>query len=453
MKKNLFIFSLFFIISCISTKYKPIDLEKEFQNNLEEKKYTVDKEWWKNYNNKELNKIVNLALQNNIDYIKAAINVNKELYRLRLISSDLYPSVDGNLKATSKRDIYKSEDFADNFSGELGINYELDLYGKIRNSKNAQEFEYKATLMDKEAAKLALINSIIDIYYNLVYLNDSIKLAENDLENYKQIYSITEEKYSSGKIENLEFLKVKQEVVLLENKLIDLETQFKEIEKSMKNLLNLKPSDKFKIVYSNILEVKSIGVNLEIPLSILSERPDLKASEYRLQKAFKKLKAEEKNWYPSISIGGVINSSSNEAKNTFNFPHILGSISIDLSFLDWNRVKNNIKISEMDYKMAFYDFKYNLNTALNEVVYFYSAYLNSENILKNYDKKYLDDEKITGYYKEKYDNGEIEFVDYLNKLNTKNSSKLELIKSKYNYIKYENMIFKIIAGKYSLNEE
>lgn len=45
-------------------------------------KYAADKEWWKLYQNEQLNALIEQALKNNPDYLKAAININKELYNL-----------------------------------------------------------------------------------------------------------------------------------------------------------------------------------------------------------------------------------------------------------------------------------------------------------------------------------------------------------------------------------
>ena len=441
------------MFGCVSSKYKPIDLSEELNYDKEEisEQYTVDTEWWKDYNNEELDRLITFALKNNIDYIQSALNVNKELYRLNLVRADLFPTLNGSLDASSGRDIYTSDGFSNSFSGELGISYEIDLYGKIRDAKNAQEFEYKATVMDRENAKLTLVNSVIDLYYNMLYLNNSITATENSLKNYEQIYSLIQEKYTKGSVDSLELLQAQQSVSTAKNTLLDLKTQYREIEQSMRVLLNLRPDQKLDIKFDDILDVKNIGVDIDVPLSVLAERPDLKASQYRLEEAFKNLKAQDKNWYPSITIQGVISSSADKVDDTFDFGNILGNISISLPFLDWARVRSNIKISETDYQIALFDFRDTLNIALNEVAYYYVSYSNSENIFENSEKNYNDSVKITKYYRDRYNSGKIQLIDYLEALNTENNSKLTLIQNKYQYIKYENMVYKAMAGRYIKN--
>lgn len=443
------------LISSCSTAYvETPDLREELGYSYEtEKKYVAQEEWWKGYNNHELNRLIETALQNNTDYLKAAININKELYRLNLAVSDLFPLLSGGFSASSQKQLDTGEGFTNNFSAEGGLNYEIDLYGKIRDLKSAQEFEYQATIMDKESARLSLINSVIDLYFNLCYLKDSIELTKENIKTYEAIQNITEQKFLSGRSDDLEFLESKQSVITEKNRLLDLETQFKEMEISLMNILNIKSGEPFSVSYENILQQSSIEVDTDVPVSVLANRPDLLASQYRLEEAFKSLKSEEKSWYPSITIGGIISSSSTTAGTIFDFPYILGNISVDLPFLDWNRVKNNIKISEADYQIAVLDFKDTLNQAVNEVANYYFAYSKYKELYKNTEENYQNAVKITAYYDKRYNNGKIEFRDFLTAINSENSLKKDLIQQKYQIIKYENYIFKAMAGQYVSAED
>ena len=413
-----------------------------------QEKYKANAEWWMAYNNVELNQLVETALANNPDYLKAAIAINQELYRLNLTNADLFPTLSGGLSASSQRQIDTHDNFADNFSGELGLSYEVDLYGKIRDLNDAQAFEYQATVLDKETAKLALINSVVDLYFNLEYLSNTIDVTQSNIKMYEDIKNIAEAKYKTGKADNVEFLEAKQSLLSEQNRLIELETQFKEMESSLKNILNTRQEDALNLKFGDILDQKTLGVNLDVPLSVLANRPDLLASQYRLEKSFKTLEAENKNWYPSVSLRTALSSSSNKARSTFDVPFVMGSVSVDLPFLDWTRVKNNIKISEADYQIAFIDFNDTLNQAVNEVAYYYFAYEKSTQSFDNINENYQNSTEITQYYKERYNNGKIEFRDYLQALYSENSLRKSLIQQKYQIIKYENYIYKAMAGRY-----
>ncbi len=452
MKRNLIYLSLLCCLlaaGCAAIGQRPANVAEELNYTAEiREKYKANAEWWKQYGNSELNRLVETALANNPDYLKAALNINKELYNLNLATLDLFPTLSGSLGASGQRQIDRSDNFASNFSGETGLSYEADLYGKIRDLRTAQEFEYKATVMDRDTARLSLINSVIDLYFNLEYLQNTIDVTKENIKAYQNIRDITETKYKNGKADNLEFLEAKQSLIAEQNRLLELETQFKEMETSLKNILNIGQEEALNIQYTDILKQKNLGVNLDVPLSVLANRPDLLASQYRLEKAFKNLEAENKNWYPGVSLRGLLGTSSDKARTTFDFPYILGSVAVDLPFLDWNRVKNNIKISEADYQITALDFKDTLNQAVNEVVYYYFAYDKAAEILENTQKNYENAKQITRYYQSRYNNGKTEFRDYLEAVYSENSLRKDVIQQKYQTIKYENYVYKAMAGKY-----
>ncbi|MFV0626765.1 MAG: TolC family protein [Alphaproteobacteria bacterium] len=451
--KNIFIKCLLICLllsSCSSAKYDKPTLSEELghDENISQN-FNIQKDWWKGYNNKELNNLIELALKNNPDNLKAALQIEKELYNLNLATTDLFPTLGGNLSTSSQRRIDKHDNASKNFSGEASLNYELDLYGKIRDAKAAQEFEYEATILDKEAAELALVNNVVDLYFNLSYLNDSIQISKQNVENYTKIYKIVNAKFQSGQIDELDVTKARQSLVSEKIKLLDLETQFSDLERSLKNIVNLKPNEPLNLSYIPVLKQETLVVDLNVPLAVLSERPDLKASQLRLEKAFKNMEIQDKNWYPNVSLRGVLGSSSNKARTTFDFPYILGSVGVDLPFLDWNRVKNNIKISEADYQIELVNFKDTFTQALNETAYYSYAYDKTSDSLSFVEQKYQDSQKQTKYYQERYDTGKIELKDLLDAINSENSAQIELIKQKYMVVKYEGYVYKSLAGKYS----
>ena len=235
MKKNMVFKSLVLTfllatLGCAANKYESHTLEDEL-GQYDSARYKADGEWWREYNNAELNRLVETALQKNPDYLRAAININKELYSLKLQTLDLFPTLAGKLNASSQSEVKRTDNFSSNFSGELGLTYEVDLYGKIRNLQTAQEFEYKATEQDKESARLSLVNSVVDLYFNLAYLNNAIALTEKNIALYQNLYNISAQKYQSGKTDDIEYLQTKQSLLSEENKLLDLQTSFKEQER------------------------------------------------------------------------------------------------------------------------------------------------------------------------------------------------------------------------------
>ena len=452
MKRNTFLSFLLattVLSGCAATTTDVPSLEAELNYTQEvREKFQADLDWWKAYNNDELNYLTSFALKNNPDMLKAAVKIQKQLANLNLSESDLFPTLTGSLGASSKKKLNDGKKSTQTFSGELALNYEIDLYGKIADARDAQEFELNATVADAESARLSVVNSVVDLYFNLLYLRDTIELTQKNIDTYSSLLDIASARFNTGKADKLEITQARQSLIAEQTALLNAQTQYKEMEQSLRNVLNLKPSDGFVLGKASILKQPLLTPHLSVPVSVLANRPDLTAAQYRLKKAFKTVKVSEKGWYPTISLNGAIGSSSDRAKSTFDFPYLLGGVSVNLPFLDWNSVKNNVKIAKADYDIALIDFKDALAQALNEVAYYSFAYGKTEHIYANVEKTVENNRQITAYYRARHQAGKASFKDVLQAVADENAARKNLLAQKYQLIKYENLLFKAMAGRY-----
>lgn len=449
MKKKIIILIALGVIlgSCSNLKkdYQKIDSEIKTYKELS-KNYNIDSRWWESYGDEQLNNLIELGLKNNSDLAKAAININKALYQAKIIGSDLVPEFSGNLSSSASKNIESGGNSNIDHSGSFNISYEVDLWQRLRDMKDAQEWEYKATIEDYEKTKLTLINSIIDSYFSIIYFENYIEINKNMSKNYLDIEKIVDNKLRYGTVDILDKKQAEREVIRSNNTLISYEKDKKEQESLLRNLLNLKPDDELKIEYRDILKVKNLGVNLDVPLNIVASRPDIKAYEYRLKNTFKDAVASEKQLYPNITISSALSSSSDKFNNTLKTPVALGSVSINLPFLNWNEIKWNIKISRAEYEEAKLNFQQGIVTALNEIDYNYFLYVKEQENYINLKNINEYDNEIAINYERKYENGKIELREWLLSLNDEASSRLNIINSKYQLIKIENTIYQSIGG-------
>ena len=450
MKKKIIILIALGVIlgSCSNLKkdYQKIDSEIETYKELSKNYYNIDSKWWESYGDEQLNNLIELGLKNNSDLAKAAININKALYQAKIIGSDLVPEFSVNLGSSASKNIESGGNSNIDHSGSFNISYEVDLWQRLRDMKDAQEWEYKATIEDYEKTKLTLINSIIDSYFSIIYLENYIEINKNMSKNYLDIEKIVENKLRYGTVDILDKKQAEREVIRSNNTLISYEKDKKEQESLLRNLLNLKPDDELKIEYRDILKVKNLGVNLDVPLNVVASRPDIKAYEYRLKNAFKDAVASEKQLYPNITISSALSSSSDKFNNTLKTPVALGSVSINLPFLNWNEIKWNIKISRAEYEEAKLNFQQGIVTALNEIDYNYFLYVKEQKNYINLKNINEYDNEIAINYERKYENGKVELREWLLSLNDEASSRLNIINSKYQLIKIENIIYQSIGG-------
>lgn len=410
-------------------------------------RFSLNREWWKLYEDPDLDGLVNIALERNIDLARSALAINKALYQANILGAELVPTFSADTSAQSTRDL-NSGGSQRSFQSQLEISYELDLWQKLRNAASAQEWEYAATIEDRNAARLALISSVADTYFELRYLNEAIGATKASIARYERLFFLTREKYLLGKVAKIEPLQAEQSLLSARGNLASLQTEKSVAEQTLRDLLNLRPGEEPAIAAQGLLSAKSVEINLDVPVSALSERPDISAAEARLQSAFKSLQSEKASWYPTVTVGAAVGASSDHASSYFDVPFLLGTVKVAFPFLQWNTLRWNIKISEADFETARLDFIESVTTALNEVSAAYASVLNAREQLDSILAKHEKDLQISEYYRNRYDVGSAEFKDYLEALNTEDSSLISALNAKYALIRYENLVYKAMGGRY-----
>ncbi|MDC2824834.1 TolC family protein [Rodentibacter pneumotropicus] len=413
------------------------------------KQFNVKENWWALYNDAQLNRVVEQALLNNKDLAKAAVAVNRALYNANLVGANLVPTFSGSTSSGAQRRIDTSASSTISHSGSLNVAYTLDLWRRLADSADAAEWTHKATAQDLEATKLSLINSVVTTYYQIAYLNDAISTTEESIKYYNDISNIMQRRLSQGVADAASVDQAQQSVLTARNSLINYQTQRKTAEQMLRNLLNLKPEDALNITFPHILNVKNTGVNLNVPVSVIANRPDIKGNQYRLSSAFKNAKATEKGWFPEITLGGSLSSAGNKVGNALHSPIAGGTLGISLPFLNWNTVKWNVKISEADYETARLNYEQSITKALNDVDTNYFAFTQAQSAFANQQKTFNYNKRITQYYRNRYNAGVSELREWLSAANTEKASQLAILQAKYSLIQAENAVYSSMAGYYS----
>ncbi|SMB86196.1 efflux transporter, outer membrane factor (OMF) lipoprotein, NodT family [Pasteurella testudinis DSM 23072] len=409
--------------------------------------YRINQSWWTQYNDAQLNRLIDTALANNLNLAKAAISVNRALYNANLLGADLVPTFSGSVSGGVQKNT-ETGISTRTYGSALGVTYTLDLWRKLADSASAAEWEHQATAADLEAVKLTLINQVVDGYYQIAYLKQAIDIVKRNIQTYNQISRITQNQVNQGLTLQLDADQSKQSVLSAENQLITYQSQLQTAETTLRNLLNLQPQQNLGLAPLNLKNLKLQKVDLNVPLSTIANRPDLKAYQFRLTSAFKDLNAMEKSWYPSITLGASLKTSGDRTSNMFDVPLTAGNIGINLPFLDWNRVKWNVKLSEAAYETAKLNFQQGITTALNEIDNNYKAYQLAQQSYANLNQKYQYDRNISNTYRLQYNAGVTAMKDWLAALATEQTSELSILQAKYDLLRYENAIYQSMAGKY-----
>ena len=272
-----------FIGGCASNQseveFKPVEHFKD-----ENASYEIDTLWYKKYGESYLNKLVDQSLANNYDLKTAALNVESAYANLGLSRADLFPTLSSSWSAGANRDISTGSNWNKTYSSGFNVSYELDLFGKIRSAVNAEGWNAKASEFDLENTRLTLINSVVSGYFEMLYLNDSLKWTKQNLSDYREIEKIIKAKYDYGKSEQLDYRQIQNSILGLENKVLSIQKNIEDNHKYMRNLIS--SSLQFDDNTDSINSIEFQGVDLNVPYTALANRPDIRAAIARLNSSF-----------------------------------------------------------------------------------------------------------------------------------------------------------------------
>ena len=445
MKKISIILAAFLLGGCavtqINENYEQILLKEGASADIK-----INREWWTGYGEARLNELISLAIKNNIDLAKSAIAVNKALAQAGVLQADLVPSFNANLGAETGKNIKTGGSWSESYKSGISLSYEIDLWRKLANSADAAMWEANATKYDLEAARLALINSVADAYFEAKYQKESINLYEKTLKNYEELEAIIKAKFELGKEEELSLKQVKSSVISAKNRILNASKSLDAAEKTLRNLLNVRPEFELNLS-GNLSDIQPQGVNLNVPLYVIGARPDLQAAVSRIKEALLGVKVSEKNFYPSITVGAGLSGSGDSASEGLKLNFLSGNIAINLPFLNYSKLKSKLKISELEFETMKLNYAQTLTTALNEIDAGYKNLQKDEAVLRNLNENLQNLSAISDIYKLKYDYGKTELKNYLEAQNSLLEGRISLIAQKYKILQDEIGIYKAAAGK------
>ena len=376
----------------------------------------ADISWKDLFSDSYLQQYINEGLQNNLD-IRTAIQqiLVTEAY-LKQGKAGYLPTVSATAQMTHQ-ELSGNSQFGSLFSSldqyELSgsLSWEADIWGKIRSNKRASEATYLQSVAAHKAVKTQLIASIATTYYQLLALDAQLKVTEQTVAAADSSVVTIKALKDAGQANQVA---VDQNIAQYNNAkalLVDIKATIFKTE----NALNLLLGRSSQPIQRGSLENQNFDSDIKVgvPATLLSNRPDVIASEYGLINAFELTNVARSNFYPSLTLTANSGFQSLELDQLLNanslFATLVGGLTQPI--FNQRRIKTQHEVAKAQQEQALLAFKNTLLTAGNEVsnaLYDYEAETekfeyrqnevealrnaesNSEELLKNGYANYLD---------------------------------------------------------------
>ena len=416
--------------------------------------------WWKEFKDENLNILVESALEKNTNLRIAYLNLEKAKASLGVAEASLLPGVNLNVgytKAKSSGETYTKQPQTRyrTSSINLGLNYEIDLWGRVRNSVLAANESLNASKFDYDSARLSLSSSVAKSYFTLVSLNMQEAVLQETLKTYEATLALRKTQLDLGGINEMTYLQSKAAVESAKMSLISV-LNLKS--KALTSLAILTGKNNDEILKGAVASSKTLPASPEISAGISS---DILLRRSDLAKALADLKATnalvgvaKADYFPTISLTGLLGFTSVDFENIFVGNANTWSIggSLVQKIFDYGRTKNNVRIAETNEQIAAITYEGTVKTALGEVRDALISRQNAKLSLDQVKNLLQSQQKIYSLAKDQYDAGYIGHLELLDAQRNLLSAKLQDISAKLDEVDSAVEVYRAFGGGFKLDK-
>ena len=259
-----------------------IEIPENFNSQVEVIFQNADaKNWVGQFNSSELQTLVTAGLQGNPNLAATATRVLDSQVVANISQGSRLPNLNANLSAARFKSNTTGQPFiGDNFELGFSSQWEVDLWGKLKDQTKADRLGVKASKQQYKAAELSLSASISKAYFNLLTENELLKLVDQNTKNVEQIEAITIRSFKRGLVNALDVQLARRDLANSKRSLLAQENSAQIAARTLDIILGDYPTG--KELTSKQLPALPNAIAYGVPAQVLERRPDLQAAALKM---------------------------------------------------------------------------------------------------------------------------------------------------------------------------
>ncbi|MDO9046835.1 MAG: efflux transporter outer membrane subunit [Methylobacter sp.] len=265
--------------------------------------------WWREFGSSELNGLMDVALKENIGLKVAAARLRQAQAMVRVEGARLLPFLDaqagletGRFSENSFNVALRGENFVSAFITPLSLRYQFDFWGKNRAALEAALGEAAAEKAEQAEVLLQLTGAIARSYIHGMALRQQLDLAHDMAKLRRDLLSMDETRLRLG-LDSAD--PVKQATIELEQinkREAGIRDQLDIQRNLLARLIGKGPDATQNLFADTVISPERMRLPTQLPLELLSHRPDLASALHRAEAAAQRVKVAKAGFLPTIDL-------------------------------------------------------------------------------------------------------------------------------------------------------
>jgi multidrug efflux system outer membrane protein len=336
---------------------------------------SIDLGWRQFIVDQRLRQVIEQSLQNNRDLRVALLNVEKARALYRIQRAELLPaiSLDGSgSHSNTPADLNGGDSAVTSHQNSVALgfsNYELDLFGRLRNLSDAALEDYLSLEETRRSTQISLISEVANAWLTLAADSALLELANSTLTSQQASYDLQQRSHALG---NTSGLSLAQAQTTVESARVDVAAYQSQVQldrNALDLLVGATVADDLlpMTLEQNTAELLEIPAGL--PSSLLQQRPDVLAAEHNLKAANADIGAARAAFFPSITLTAAAGTSSSDLSGLFKSGSGAWSFAPNISLPIFNAGSNqaNLDAAKSEQAIQLASYEKSLQTAFREV--------------------------------------------------------------------------------------
>jgi outer membrane protein, multidrug efflux system len=330
-----------------------------------------DENWWKVFQDPQLQSLIRTALQNNYDVRIAATRVLQAQAQLGITRADQLPSLSASGNVTSERSpqIGPIPEY-EVTGGEVTASaaYNFDFWGKYRRATEAAKANLLANEWAQKEVRATLVANLATAYFQLRELDLELEISKRTFDSRSQSLQLTQTLEQHGINSLLEVRQSEQLVYTAATEIPDFEKQIAQEENAISILLGNNPGEVPRGLKLTE-QPHAPEVPAGLPSSVLERRPDIREAEQNLIAANAQIGVARAAYFPQILLTGTAGYESPALTNLFTGPAGVWNLvaSISQPIFEGGRLKSNVRMAQAQHEQMLLTYQQTIQGAFRDV--------------------------------------------------------------------------------------